>query len=418
MLIVNIGQLVTPRGDGPLGGAAMENLLIKKDAYLQITHGKIVSMGAMRQLARSRERTLDARRGLVIPGLVDPHTHAIFAGSREEEYLKRCRGEPYGKGILTTVRAVRAASEDELSANGRGFLLAMLRNGTTTVEIKSGYGLDTPSELKMLRVMRRLAQDLPMEIVPTFLGAHAFPDDCSRSEYIAELIGVMIPQVRRGRLAEFCDVFCEEGFFSVAESRGILQAAQGAGLRLKVHADELKASGGSELAAELLATSADHLLKTTPRGMQKMKQAGVIPVLLPGTAFLLRADYAPARAMIELGLPVALGSDFNPGTCLLHSMPFIMGLAVLQMQMSAAEALTAATLNAAAALGLADRLGSLEPGKQADLVILDLENYQQIPYFMGHDFVRAVVQAGRLVYARPTDCQSLSHASPRQLRQD
>jgi imidazolonepropionase len=418
MLIVNIGQLVTPRGDGPVGGAAMENLLIRKDAYLQIVHGKIVSMGSMRQLVRSRERTLDARRGVAIPALVDPHTHAVFAGSREEEYLRRCRGEPYGKGILTTVRAVRAASEEELQANGRRFLLEMLRSGTTTVEIKSGYGLDTSSELKMLRVMRRLAQELPMEIVPTFLGAHAFPEGCGRSEYIAELIGVMIPQVKRGKLAEFCDVFCEDGFFSVSESRGILRAAQGAGLRIKLHADELKASGGSELAAELHATSADHLLKTTPRGMQKMKQAGVIPVLLPGTAFSLRADYAPARAMIELGLPVALGSDFNPGTCLLHSMLFIIGLAVLQMRMSAAEALTAATLNAAAALGQADRLGSLEPGKQADLVILDLENYQQIPYFMGHDFVRTVVQAGRLVYERPSDCPSSSDVSDRRLRQD
>ncbi len=405
MIIVNIGQLVTPRGKGPVSGAAMENLSVRKDAYLQIVHGKIVSIGPMRQLSRPRERALDAHRGLVIPGLIDPHTHAVFAGSREEEYLQRCRGEPYGKGILTTVRAVRAASEDTLCANGKRFLLGMLRNGTTTVEIKSGYGLDTPSELKMLRVIRRLARELPLEIVPTFLGAHAVPEECGRSEYIAELIGTMIPQVRQGKLAEFCDVFCEEGFFSVAESRGILRAAQGAGLRLKLHADEIKTSGGAELAAELGVTSADHLLKVSPRGMQRMKEAGVIPVLLPGTAFFLRAAYAPARAMIELGLPIALGSDFNPGTCLLYSMPCIMGLAVLQMGLSAAEALTAATLNAAAALGRDDRLGSLEPGKQADLVIMDLENFRQIPYFMGHNMVRTVVRAGRVIYERPVACE-------------
>ena len=297
--------------------------------------------------------------------------------------------------------AVRAASEEQLAENGRRFLLEMLRSGSTTVEVKSGYGLDTPTELKMLRVLRRLDHELPLEIVPTFLGAHALPPERSKSEYIAELIEQMIPQVSRGRLAEFCDVFCEEGFFSLRESREILRAAQVAGLRLKIHADELKASGGAALAAELGAQSADHLLKISSRGMSRMKRAGVIPVLLPGTAFSLKAEYAPARAMIELGLPVALGSDFNPGTCLLHSMLFIMGLAVLQMELSAAEALSAATLNAAAALGRADRLGSLEPGKQADLLILDLDNYRQIPYLLGHDLVRSVFKKGRLVYARP-----------------
>jgi imidazolonepropionase len=278
----------------------------------------------------------------------------------------------------------------------------MVRLGTTTVEIKSGYGLDTENELKLLRVIRRLRETMPMEIVPTFCGAHAVPAGVEKSEYIREIIEEMVPRVRDEHLAEFGDVFCEEGFFSVAESREILRACRGAGLGLKIHADELSPLGGAELAAEMGAISADHLLHISERGMEALQRAGVIAVLLPGTAFSLNAPYAPARAMIEGGLAVALGTDFNPGTCLMYSMFFMIALAVLKMQMTVEEALTAATLNAAAALRRAHITGSIEPGKRADLVVLNLENYKQIPYFIGHEerFVRAVICAGHVVFSR------------------
>jgi len=401
MLIINIGQLVTPQGSAPLGGEAMRRLLVLEDAYIKIVRDKVVGIGRMSELPRSmREKTLDAHRGVVIPGLVDPHTHAVFIGTREDEFLARCMGEPYGKGILTTVERVRQASEDELYEHSKRYVFEMLRAGTTTLEIKSGYGLDTPSELKILRVIRRLQRALPMEIVPTFMGAHAVPDGVKRSEYVAEIIGKMIPQVVKKGLAEFCDVFCEKGFFTRAESREILRAAQGAGLKLKIHAEEFQNTRGAELAAELGATSADHLLCISPHGMKRLLEAGVIPVLLPGTAFTLNSSYAPAREMIDLGLPVALGTDFNPGTCLIYSMLMTLGLAVLKMQMRVEEAITAATLNAAAALERADRLGTLEPAKRADLVVLDLENYRQIPYLFGHPQVQAVICRGQLVYER------------------
>jgi imidazolonepropionase len=409
MYVINIGQLVSPCGYGAVGGASMRRLEVIEDAYVKIVKGLLVDVGSMGDLTRSRtlrEQTLDARRGVVIPGLVDPHTHAVFTGSREEEFLARCQGTPYGQGILATVERVRKATEDELYREGKRYLLEMLRMGTTTVEVKSGYGLDTRSELKMLRVIRRLRNELPLEIVPTFLGAHAIPQELSKAEYISEIIGRMVPQVKSKRLAEFCDAFCEKGFFDLSESREVLRAAQGAGLGIKLHADEFSNSRGAELAAELGAVSADHLLRVSPHGMKKLLEAGVVPVLLPGTAFTLNVEYAPAREMIDLGLPVALGTDFNPGTCLIHSMLFIVALAVLKMHMTLEEALTAATLNAAAALGRAKQIGSLEPNKRADLVVLELSSYRQIPYFIGHDRVRAVITAGRVAYEKRNEIPS------------
>jgi len=401
LIITNIGQLVTPQGRRPKSGAEMGQLSVLEDVYIKIEKGEITRIDSMKALPhKAGTAVLDAEGGVVIPGLVDPHTHAVFYGTREEEFLRRCRGEKYGKGILTTVEAVRKASEDELYAYSKGFLWEMLRAGTTTAEIKSGYGLDTQSELKMLKVIRRLQQDLPLDLVPTFLGAHAVPRDKKKSEYIAEIIGQMIPQIKRAKLAEFCDVFCEAGFFNLDESREILAAAKGAGFSIKIHADEFSAMGGAELASELGAISADHLLKISYKGIKRLKQANTIAVLLPGTAFSLNADYAPARIMLEAGLPIALGTDFNPGTCLIHSMFFILTLAVLKMQMTVEEALTASTINAACAVKRGDSLGSLEPGKQGDLLILDLENYKQIPYFMGHNVIRAVVKRGKVVYKR------------------
>lgn len=401
MLVINIGQLVTPHGRHALGHQAMRRLTVVHNAYVKIEDGVIVQLGSMSDLRNSQiSEALDAQGGVVIPGLVDPHTHAVFYGTREDEFLARCQGERYGKGILTSVARVRDASEDQIYEFSRGFLQAMMRLGTTMVEIKSGYGLDTPNELKLLRVIQRLKETMPIEIVPTFCGAHAVPAGVEKSQYIQEIITEMLPRVRAEKLAEFGDVFCERGFFSIEESREILRACHRAGLGLKIHADELSPLGGAELAAELGAISADHLLHVSERGIEALKRAGVVAVLLPGTAFSLNAEYAPARRMIDAGLAVALGTDFNPGTCLIYSMFFMIALAVLKMGMTVEEALTAATLNAAAALRRAYITGSLEPGKRADLVVLNLENYKQIPYFIGHEgrFVRAVIARGHIVY--------------------
>ncbi|MFQ6090262.1 MAG: imidazolonepropionase [Candidatus Bipolaricaulia bacterium] len=396
LLITGIGQLATPKGEG------ME-LAVLEDCYLKVSEGRIAGIGPMSE-APSCTKKLDIHGGLVIPGLVDPHTHAVFAGTREEEFLRRCRGEPYTEGgIRTTVAQVRRASEEELYRNGREFLLAMLRKGTTTVEAKSGYGLDLENELKLLQAINRLNEDLPLDIVPTFLGAHAVPEGKRSEEYVDEVLP-MIPKIERAKLAEFCDVFCEPGFFNVEESRRILSACREGGLKLKLHADELKNSGGAELAAELGAVSADHLLKISGEGIYKMREAGVVPVLLPGTAFTLGADYAPARRMLDAGLPVALATDFNPGTCLINSMLLVIALAVLKLGMTAEEALVAATRNAARALDLRDR-GIAAPGMLADLVILRLENYKQIPYFIGHDIIRYVIKRGEVVHEAAGLCQ-------------
>jgi len=401
MLIINIGQLTTPRGTEALRGHAMRELAVLQDAYVQIERGKIAQIGSMREL-RSYSEAFDAHGGLVIPGLVDPHTHAAFYGTREDEFLARCQGAKYGKGILTTVERVRSASEDQIYEFSKRFLSAMTQLGTTTVEIKSGYGLNTESELKLLRVIKRLKETMPLEIVPTFCGAHAVPAGAEKSQYIREIIKQMLPRVQAEKLAEFGDVFCERGFFELDESREILQACQRAGLGLKIHADELGPLGGAELAGELGATSADHLLHISERGIAAMNRSGVIAVLLPGTAFSLNAEYAPARRMIDAGVAVALGTDFNPGTCLVYSMFFMIALAVLKMKMTIEEALAAATLNAAAALCRAHITGSVEMGKYADLVVLDLESYKQIPYFIGHEgrFVRAVITRGAIAYER------------------
>ncbi len=397
-LITGIGQLVSPRGRGPVAGKGMNALHVRDGVDILIEDGRISRIA--RSISASKvDRAIDAAGMVALPGLVDPHTHAVFAGTREDEFLARVHGSPYdGGGIMETTRAVRKTSEEELARNARYHLKRMLAAGTTTVEIKSGYGLSPEDEVKLLLAVRRARRSVPMRIVPTFLGAHAFPPDVRRDDYISMIITEMIPTVRRRRLAQFCDVFCDKGFYTISETRTILRAARGAGLRLKLHADELAASGGAELAAELSATSADHLLRVTERGMRKLQTAGVIPVLLPGTAFSLKTEYAPARRMIELGLPVALGTDFNPGTCLISSMLIIIGLAVMWMGMTIEEAITAATLNAAAALELADEIGSLEEGKAADLILLKLENYRQIPYFFGHNPVKTVICGGKVVH--------------------
>lgn len=345
---------------------------------------------------------LDCEGKCVTPGLVDPHTHAVFAGNRVQEFLSRARGEKYtGGGILVTVAATRKASEEELVALARPRLRRMLAQGVTTVEIKSGYGLTVEDELKILRAIRQLANDLPMTIIPTFMGAHAFSPEVSREEYLRLLVEEMIPAVAKEGLARFCDVFCDRGFYSVAEARRILSAAKTHGLGLKVHADELAYVGAAELAAELSATSAEHLLHISDDGISALARSGTVAVLLPGTAFVLDEPYPPARKIIEAGVPVALGTDFNPGSCPLASLPFVMSLAVLKLKMSPEEVLTAATLNAAAALGMAQEIGSIEPGKWADLVVWEAESFREIPYWMGQNLAWAVIKHGQVVHGGP-----------------
>ncbi len=401
LLVYGIGQLATPLGREPRRGAAQGELTVLRDAYVVVRDGRITDVGEGRR-PRFLGPALDVEGRCVTPGLVDPHTHAVFAGSRVQEFLARARGERYtGGGILTTVRATREASEDELVQLARPRLLRMLAQGVTTVEVKSGYGLTLADEAKMLRVVRRLDDELPLTLVPTFMGAHAFPHELPREEYVRLLVEGMIPAVAQGGLARFCDVFCDRGFYTVDEARAILRAAHDAGLGLKIHADELVHVGGAELAGDLSATSAEHLLHVSEAGIHALAQGGTVAVLLPGTAFVLGEPFPPLRDLIAAGVPVALGTDFNPGSSPVASLPLAMSLAVLKLGMSPAEVLIGTTLNAAAAVGLEDEVGSLEPGKRADLVAWDALTYEEIPYWIGGNLAWAVVRGGVVLPPHP-----------------
>jgi imidazolonepropionase len=337
----------------------------------------------------------------VMPGFVDPHTHVVFAGSREFELDLKLAGIPYmeilkrGGGIFYTVNETRKASLTQLFQQSKKRLDTMLSYGTTTCEAKTGYGLDVETEIKMLKVQKKLQEGHPMDLVSTFLGAHAIPKDQQANEYIRTVITEMLPKTKG--LARFCDVFCEKGVFTVAQSRKILEAGKQYGLIPKIHADEIVDTGGASLAAEVGAISADHLLMSSETGLRAMAQNGVIGVLLPGTPFcLMMQRYAPARQIIECGVPVALATDLNPN-CWTESMQLMIQLACLKMQMTAAEAVTAATFNAACAIGVQDRVGSLEVGKQADCIILDCPNHQFLPYHFGVNLVKTVVKKGRVL---------------------
>ncbi len=411
LLIKNAAQVITSTclPGGRRCGSAMGALDIRTDATLLVENDRLSWLGSAAETPSPAGPTevIDARGKTVIPGLVDSHTHLIWAGSREEEFEQRLTGRTYqeiaaaGGGINATVAHVRRAEKEELKRLARRRLDRLLRFGVTTVEVKSGYGLTVADEIKCLEAIAELNAEGPLELVPTFLGAHAVPAEFARNRagYLRLLTAEMLPEIARRRLADFCDVFCETGVFGLDESEEILVRAKELGLGLKIHADELTPLGGAELAARLGAASADHLLCITGAGIDALAGSGTVATLLPGTAFFLGLPYAPARKLIERGLAVALASDCNPGTCPSENLLLVGAMACTQMKMRPAEVLTALTLNAAAALGRADRLGTLEVGKQADVVICDVPNYTHLFYHFGVDHVWRVLKRGRVVFA-------------------
>lgn len=413
LIIENISQLVTLAGPArPRLGSEMRELCIIKDGALLARDGVIVAVGAaseVRPQAGPNALRIDAGNSVVMPGFVDAHTHPVFAGTREDEYEMRAAGLTYqqiaslGGGIRSTVRRTRAASEGELFEMALPRVRSLLEHGTTTVEAKSGYGLTLEDELKILRVIARLNAETPLELIPTFLGAHEIPDEYrdGREDYIRLVIDEMLPRVAAEGLARYCDIFCESRVFTVDESRRVLARAKELGLGVRLHAEQLSLSGGAGLAAELGATTADHLEWIDAEGIIALRRAGVTAVLLPGAVFNLGLTrYAPARAMIEAELAVVLATDFNPGSSPTPSMQMILSIACTQMRMTPAEAITAATINAAHSLDCGGRLGSLEAGKQADVVVFDCEDYRQIPYLFGINHALVVIKSGRIVVDR------------------
>ncbi|AMX83904.1 imidazolonepropionase [Geobacillus subterraneus] len=408
-------QLVTLAGSSaaPLVGKNMSDLSIMENGSVWIENGTITAVGPDDELAHrfadrlAEAEVIDARGKTITPGLVDPHTHLVYAGSREHEWTMRLGGATYmeimnaGGGIHATTKATREASEETLYEESKRRLDQFLLHGVTTVEAKSGYGLSLEHEMKQLNVVKRLDDTHPVDVVSTFLGAHAVPPEWKhdREEYIRLIIEEMIPEVSRQGLAEFNDVFCERGVFTPDEARRILEAGKAHGLTPKIHADEIEPYGGAELAAEVGAISADHLLRASDDGLRRMAERGVIGVLLPGTAFFLLTNAANARRLLDAGVPVALATDCNPGSSPTVSLPLVMSLACLHMRMTPAEALAAATINAAHAIGRAHVIGSLEPGKKADLVVFNVPNYVQIMYYYGVNHAETVIKDGKVVVA-------------------
>jgi imidazolonepropionase len=390
----------------------MRDLAIIANGALRIRDGRIIAVGPRADIEATFSadtEIVDAGGRIVLPGFIDAHTHPVFAGNRAAEFERRVAGATYaeiaasGGGIRATVRSTREASGDALLAAGRRYADWFLRGGTTTIEAKSGYGLSPDAEIKILKTIRHLAADARLRYVPTFLGAHEVPDEYRGciDDYVDLVIHQMLPCVAEENLAEYCDIFCEPNVFPVEQARTVLRAAQALGLGLRLHADQFSADYGALLAAELHAATADHLESSTPAALAALHAAGVQPVLLPASVYNLGGTrYPAARRMIDLGMPVVLATDFNPGSSPTASMPLVLSLAATQMKMTPAESITAATINAAHSLRRGHLIGSLEPGKLADFAIHDCDDYREIPYFFGRDPALAVYVAGRCVYRR------------------
>jgi imidazolonepropionase len=407
LAVLNASQLVTLSGPKrPRVGTELSELAIVRDGGMLIRGGQIEKVGPSDEIENEvgDAEVVDAAGRVVMPGFVDAHTHLVFAGNRLDDFERRARGETYeqiakaGGGIWSTVEKTRAASEADLLAQAKRRANWFLRCGTTTVEAKSGYGLTFEDELKILRVLLQLKEEMPLEIVPTFLGAHAIPRKLSPDEYLEVVVKEMLPRVAAEKLAEFCDVFCERGYFDIDQSRKVLSVAKKVGLSLRGHVDQLTNSGGAKLMADMDATTADHLEQTDEQGIAALKNANVQPVLLPGSVYALGSSrYPRAREMIEAGLAVVLATDFNPGSSPTPSMQMVLSLACTQMKMSPAEAITASTVNAAFSLNRGDSIGSFEQGKVANFVIFDCEDYREVPYWFGMPQTSSVYIRGKCV---------------------
>ena len=405
LLIKNIGLLATPLGTAAKSGAQQGAVQLMHDAFVRVEDGIITEVGCGAVRAKAGETVLDADGKLVTPGLVDAHTHLIFGGWRQNELGMKLHGKTYleiqnaGGGIQSSTNATRAATEEELTAKASLALDEMMGFGTTTVEAKSGYGLATEHELKALQVIKNLNDRHPMDIVATFMGAHLVPKEYkeNRKEYIRLVCEEMMPLVAKQGIAKYNDVFCEADTFDVEESRQILEAGKKYGLRPKIHADEIEAIGGSILAGEMDAISAEHLIVCPPEGIEALSKNGVIACLLPATSFNLGATFAPAREMVRAGVPVAMATDFNPGSCPCLNMQFVINLGCLKYLLTPEEVLTAVTLNGAAAIDMADKVGSIEPGKQGDLVVWDAPDLDYICYRFGSNLVKTVIKTGKVI---------------------
>lgn len=411
LLIKNIGQLLTMDGPVPRRYDQMKDPGLISNGGLAVSGDEILAVGKSDDVEGQATlvegcQVIDAKGAVVTPGLIDPHTHPVFSATRENEFQMRIEGKSYmeiaqsGGGIRSSVRDLRKTSKEVLIEKTSSRLDRLLSYGITTIEAKSGYGLSTESEIKQLEVIRELNDRHIIDLVPTFLGAHEVPDEYlkNRDDYIELVINEMIPAVRKAKLAEYCDIFCEDGVFNVEESRRIMMAAAEAGFRLKFHAEELAPIGGAKLAASLGAVSADHLVYVSDSGIKALAQSGTVAVLLPGTTFSLGSSrYAPARKMIDQGVTVALSTDCNPGSSCTESLPFIMSLAGLQLKMTAAESFTAVTVNAACAINRGDTIGRLAPGLKADVVIWEMEDYRELPYHYGVNLVSGVIKNGKVV---------------------
>ena len=405
LLLTNIGMLATPLGSGVKCGAEQGNIQILKDAWVLVEDGIIAQVGTGAAPEVADAQIVDAEGKLVTPGLVDAHTHLIFGGWRQNELGMKLHGKTYleiqnaGGGIQSSTNATRGSTEEELTQKAAKALDEMLSLGTTTVEAKSGYGLATEHELKALQVIQNLNDRHVMDIVPTFMGAHLVPKEYkeNRKEYIRLVCEEMMPLVAKQGIAKFNDVFCEADTFDVDEARQVLEAGLKYGLRPKIHADEIEAIGGSQLAGEIGAISAEHLIVCPPEGIESLAKGGVIACLLPATSFNLGATFAPARDMVNAGVPVAMATDFNPGSCPCLNLQFVINLGCLKYRLTPEEVLTAVTLNGAAAIDMADKVGSVEPGKQGDLVIWDAPDLDYICYRLGSNLVKTVIKKGAVV---------------------